>query len=191
LFKTKVLSAIVFAAIISTGYFYGSALATSSITQQSSQSSITSNGSSVTSSRIESSTGGAGLKEDLQLAGKIAGSQLNLTTGSVEAVLFGDWTLESSGGEASFAANFTQTLQADNSTVDYQVGNTTVTSVQKINDSIVLSGSADITSSNVTQTTRGAPIAVMVVDKKLVAISFGGEAGALFGGMPVTGVVSN
>jgi hypothetical protein len=183
----KVLPVIVLAVIVSAG-LYGSALATSSVTQQSSQS-ITIN-NSTTSSRIESSssTSGAGLDEDPQLSGKIAGSQLNLTTGSVESVYFGDWALESARGEAYFEANFTRTLQADNSTVDYQIGNITVTSVQKVNDSLFLSGSADISSN---ATLAAAPVTVMVIDNKLVAISFGdSQAAAPFGGMPVTGVVS-
>ena len=186
----KALPVIVLAVIVSTG-LYGSALATSSVTQQSSQSIIVNN--STTSSRIESSSssGGVGLDEDLQLSGKIASSQLNLTTGSVEAVLFGDWTLESTGGEASFEANFTQTLTTDNSTVDYGISNITVTSVQKVNDSLFLSGSADVASSNATLAATRASVTVMVIDNGLMAISFGdSQAGSLFGGMPVTGVVS-
>jgi hypothetical protein len=205
-----VLSALA-AAVVSMGY-YGSALA-ASVTQQSFQQSsqssqqstqqsssqsstviTTSNGSSntVSSSSIVSSTGETSLDQDLELSGKIASSQVDLASGEVEVVLFGDWHLESGNGETSFAANFTKTLQSDNSTADYEIGNLSINSVQQINDSLALSGSADIASSNATAAMQDVPVTVMVNSHDgVLVVSFGKDtpASGLFGGMPLIGVV--
>lgn len=201
-----VLSALA-AAVVFTGY-YGSALA-ASVTQQSFQQSsqssqqsssqsstviTTNNGSSntVSSSSIVSSTGETSLGQDLELSGKIASSQVDLVSGEVEAVLFGDWHLESGNGETSFAANFTKILQSDNSTTDYEIGNLSINSVQQINDNLALSGSADIASSNVTAAMQDVPVTVMVNSHDgVLVVSFGKDtpASGLFGGMPLIGVV--
>ena len=192
------------AAVVSAGY-YGSALA-ASVTPQSSQQSTyqssqsstvitTSNGensSTVSSSSIVSSTGETSLGQDIEMSGKIASSQVNLANGEVEAVLFGDWSLESSGDETSFVANFTKTLQSDDSTTDYEVGNLSVHSVQQINDNLVLSGNADIASSNATAAMQDVPITVMINSRDAVLVmSFekGTPASDLFGGLPIIGVV--
>jgi hypothetical protein len=38
----------------------------------------------------------------MELSGKIAGSQVNLTNGDVESVLFGDWSLNSQPARQAF-----------------------------------------------------------------------------------------
>jgi hypothetical protein len=120
------LTVYVFAALVVTasaslivGYGINNSVAATSIVSQqqsssSSQSSSTSdsvitsesssNGEGVSSSnRIVTSTSSDNLQIDMQSSGKIASSRLNLTSGEVGAVLFGDWSLN---GTSGFVTNF-------------------------------------------------------------------------------------
>ena len=81
----------------SSGQSQSSSTSSSVITSESSS------GEGVSSNRVESSTGTDNLQIDRQSSGKIASSSFNLTSGEVEAVLFGDWSLN---GTSGFVANF-------------------------------------------------------------------------------------
>jgi hypothetical protein len=109
------------------------------------------------------------------MAGKIASSQMNLTSGDIEAVLFGDWSLNSTG----FAANFTLTPANGTDVVEYEMGDLQLSSIQEINDSLVLSGSMDIESNSTTM--EDAP-ATILIQSGILVVGFdqGTDAGELF-----------
>jgi hypothetical protein len=174
-----------------------SVIATSIITQQqssgSSQSSSTSDsviisessGESVSSSnRIVSSTGTDNLQIDRQSSGKIASSRLNLTSGEVEAVLFGDWSLNSTSG---FGTNFIYRPSNGSESIQYEMSGLDVRSVNRINENLVLAGTIDVVSNSRT-VLQDAPVTIMIQNGILV-VGFGNtnEATALFGGVPILG----
>ena len=78
----------------------------------------------------------------MELSGKIAGSQINLTNGDVESMLFGDWSLNSTASSISFSATFTMMPLADNSdsnnATEYRIDNLRANTVQQINKSLCL-----------------------------------------------------
>jgi hypothetical protein len=171
--------------------------ATSIITQQqssgSSQSSSTSDsviisessGESVSSSnRIVTSTGTDNLQIDRQSSGKIASSRLNLTSGEVEAVLFGDWSLNSTSG---FGTNFVYRPSNGSDSIQYGMSGLDVRSVNRINENLVLAGTIDVVSNSRT-VLQDAPVTIMIQNGILV-VGFGNtnEATALFGGVPILG----
>ena len=174
-----------------------SVIATSIITQQqssgSSQSSSTSDsviisessGESVSSSnRILTSTGNDNLQIDRQSSGKIASSRLNLTNGEVEAVLFGDWSLNSTSG---FSTNFIYLPSNGSESIQYGMSGLDVRSVNRINENLVLAGTIDVVSNSRT-VLQDAPVTIMIQNGILV-VGFGNttEATALFGGVPILG----
>src|ERR687895_302056 len=174
-----------------------SVIATSTITQQqssgSSQSSSTSDsviisessGESVSSSnRIVTSTGTDNLQIDRQSSGKIASSRLNLTSGEVEAVLFGDWSLNSTSG---FVTSFIYQPSNASDSIQYGMSGLDVHSVNRINENLVLAGTIDIVS-NSGAVLQDAPVTIMIQNGILV-VGFGNtnEATALFGGVPILG----
>jgi hypothetical protein len=165
-----------------------SVIATSIIAQQqssgSSQSSSTSDsviisessGESVSSSnRIVSSTG---------TSGKIASSRLNLTSGEVEAVLFGDWSLNSTSG---FVTSFIYRPSNASDSIQYGMSGLDVHSVNRINENLVLAGTIDVVS-NSGAVLQDAPVTIMIQNGILV-VGFGDatETANLFGGMPIIG----
>ncbi len=79
----------------SSGQSQSSSSSSSLVTSQNSGSDTVSS-----SNRIVSRTDG-NLQIDRQSSGKIASSTLNLTTGNVEAVLFGGWSLDGTSGFVS------------------------------------------------------------------------------------------
>ncbi len=170
----------------------------SSITQQqssgSSQSSSTSDsviinessgdGSVSSSNRIVTSTSTDNLQIDRQSSGKIASSRLNLTSGEVEAVLFGDWSLNSTSG---FGTNFIYRPSNGSDSIQYGMSGLDVHSVNRINENLVLAGTIDVVSNSRT-VLQDAPVTIMIQNGILV-VGFGNtnEATALFGGVPILG----
>ena len=141
-------------------------------------------GESVSSSRIVSRTGNDNLQLDRQLSGKIASSRLNLTSGEVEAVLFGDWSLN---GTSGFVANFIYKPSNGTSPLEYKMSGLELHSINQINDNLVLGGTIDVTS-NSTAALQDAPVTTMV-QNGILAVGFGNatEASNLFGGIPIIG----
>ena len=174
-----------------------SVIATSIITQQqssgSSQSSSTSDsviisessGESVSSSnRIVTSTGTDNLQIDRQSSGKIASSRLNLTNGEVEAVLFGDWSLNSTSG---FVTSFIYQPSNASDSIQYGMSGLDVHSVNRINENLVLAGTIDVVS-NSGAVLQDAPVTIMIQNGILVVgFEDATEAANLFGGMPIIG----
>lgn len=141
-------------------------------------------GESVSSSRIVSRTGNDNLQLDRQLSGKIASSRLNLTSGEVEAVLFGDWSLN---GTSGFLANFIYKPSNGTTPLEYKMSGLELHSINQINDNLVLGGTIDVTS-NSTAALQDAPVTTMV-QNGILAVGFGNatEASNLFGGIPIIG----
>lgn len=100
----------------------------------------------------------------IKLSGKVASSQIDLTDGSVKAVIFGDWSLNTqSVTRADFYADFTihdttsnslnkimgitqrerETNQTE-SMIGFKVGYFRLTSFQRINDDLSLKGTTNI-----------------------------------------------
>jgi hypothetical protein len=174
-----------------------SVIATSIIAQQqsssSSQSSSTSDsviisessGESVSSSnRIVTSTGTDDLQIDRQSSGKIASSRLNLTSGEVEAVLFGDWSLNNTSG---FVTSFIYQPSNASDSIQYGLSGLDVYSVNRINENLVLAGTIDVVS-NSGAVLQDAPVTIMIQNGILVVgFEDATEAANLFGGMPIIG----
>jgi cytoskeletal protein RodZ len=141
-------------------------------------------GESVSSSRIVTRTGNDNLQLDRQLSGKIASSRLNLTSGEVEAVLFGDWSLN---GTSGFVANFIYKPSNGTTPLEYKMSGLELHSINQINDNLVLGGTIDVTS-NSTAALQDAPVTTMV-QNGILAVGFGNatEASNLFGGIPIIG----
>jgi hypothetical protein len=164
----------------------------STVSEQSSSStsesviiSESSNGESVSSSNsIVTSTGNDNLQIDRQSSGKIASSRLNLTSGEVEAVLFGNWSLN---GTSGFVANFVYKPSNGTAPIEYEMSGLELNSVNRINDNLVLAGAMDATS-NSRAVLQDAPVTILIQNGILV-VGFGNAAGAtdLFGGVPILG----
>src|SRR3712207_3122542 len=125
-------------------------------------------GESVSSSRIVSRTGNDNLQIDRQSSGKIASSRLNLTSGEVEAVLFGDWSLNDTSG---FVANFIYKPSNGTASLQYQMSGLDLHSINQINDDLVLGGTIDV-ASNSTVALQDAPVTTMIQDG-ILAVGFG------------------
>jgi hypothetical protein len=101
----------------------------------------------------------------MELSGKIAGSQVNLTNSDVESVLFGDWSLNSTASSTSFSATFTMMPLADsgdsNNATEYRIDNLRANMVQQINNIAVLGGRTDV-ASNGTATFEDVPTTIML-----------------------------
>jgi hypothetical protein len=135
------------------------------------------------SNRIVSRTDG-NLQIDRQSSGKIASSTLNLTSGDVEAVLFGSWSLDSTSG---FVANFTYTPSNGSDPIGYVISGFELHSINQINDDLVMAGIIDV-ASNSTTALQDTPATIMIQNGILV-IGFekGTETSNLFGGIPILG----
>ena len=136
------------------------------------------------SSRIVSSTGNDNLQIDRQSSGKIASSRLNLTSGEVEAVLFGDWSLN---GTSGFVANFIYKPSNGTDSIEYEMSGLELHSINQINDNPVIVGTIDV-ASNSTDVLQDTPVTIMLQNGILV-VGFGEatEAADLFGGIPIIG----
>jgi hypothetical protein len=162
----------------SSGQSQSSSTSSSVITSESSS------GESVSSSRIVSRTDNDNLQIDRQSSGKIASSRLNLTSGEVEAVLFGDWSLN---GTSGFVANFVYKPSNGTAPLEYRMSGLELHSINQINDNLVLGGTIDV-ASNSTAVLQDAPVTTMI-QNGILAVGFGNatEASDLFGGIPIIG----
>jgi hypothetical protein len=157
----------------------------SSSTSSSVITSESSSGESVSSSnRIVSRTGNDNLQIDRQLSGKVASSRLNLTNGEVEAVLFGNWSLN---GTSGFVANFIYKPSNGTAPIEYNMSGLELRSINQINDNLVLAGTIDVTS-NSTAILQDVPVTTMI-QNGILAVGFGNatQASNLFGGIPILG----
>ena len=157
----------------------------SSSTSSSVITSESSSGESTTSSnRIVSRVGDDNLQIDRQSAGKIASSRLNLTNGAVEAVLFGNWSLNDTSG---FVANFIYKPSNGTAPIEYNMNGLELHSISQINDNLVLAGTIGVTS-NSTAVLQDVPVTTMI-QNGILAIGFGNatQASDLFGGIPILG----
>jgi hypothetical protein len=175
-------AALVAAAILAAN----SALASSTIQSTTQSSTVTSQSSSsvVSNSSVSSRTSSGGnLQIEQDLSGRIASSQVNLTSGEVEAVLFGDWTLNSTG----FAADFALTPANGSDATRYNMNSLQLHSVQEVNDNLALVGTIDV-ASNATAI-QDAPVTITVQGGVLI-VGFARDtpAGDLFKGVPIIGV---
>jgi hypothetical protein len=144
-----------------------------------------SSGESVSSSnRIVSRVGNDNLQIDRQSSGKIASSRLNLTNGEVEAVLFGNWSLN---GTSGFVANFIYKPSNGTAPIEYNMSGLELRSINQINDNLVLAGTIDV-ASNSTAVLQDVPVTTMI-QNGILAIGFGNstQASDLFGGIPILG----
>jgi hypothetical protein len=165
----------------SSGQSQSSSTSSSVITSESS-----SGGESTTSSnRIVSRVGDDNLQIDRQSAGKIASSRLNLTNGAVEAVLFGNWSLNDTSG---FVANFIYKPSNGTAPIEYNMSGLELHSVNQINDNLVLAGTIDIASNSTTAVLQDVPVTTMI-QNGILAIGFGNatQVSDLFGGIPILG----
>ena len=99
----------------------------------------------VSSNRVESRTGTDNLQIDRQSSGKIASSSFNLTSGEVEAVLFGDWSLN---GTSGFVANFIYKPSNGTDSIEYEMSGLELHSINQINDNPVIVGTIDVASNS-------------------------------------------
>ena len=144
-----------------------------------------SSGESVSSSnRIVSRVGNDNLQIDRQSSGKIASSRLNLTNGEVEAVLFGNWSLN---GTSGFVANFIYKPSNGTAPIEYNMSGLELRSINQINDNLVLAGTIDV-ASNSTAILQDVPVTTMI-QNGILAVGFGNstQASDLFGGIPILG----
>jgi hypothetical protein len=162
----------------SSGQSQSSSTSSSVITSESSS------GEGVSSNRVESSTGTDNLQIDRQSSGKIASSSFNLTSGEVEAVLFGDWSLN---GTSGFVANFIYKPSNGTDSIEYEMSGLELHSINHINDNLVIVGTIDV-ASNSTAVLQDTPVTIMLQNGMLV-VGFGEatEAADLFGGIPIIG----
>ena len=142
------------------------------------------------------------------LSGKIASSQLNLKTGTVERIVFGDWSLDAkSGKDAKFSAKFsihsTPTSSAPPpssseklaSPGSYSLSNLKINGVQKTNEDMTLRGTVDITrqSGTSTQSWTAVPTTVSVTNHSTLMIMSFDQTSAVsqvFQNVPIIGVVT-
>jgi hypothetical protein len=189
------LGTIIISAIV--GYGINNSLAASITTQQSSdQSQSSSSSSSLVISQnsdddsVSSSTNtiisrtDGDLQIDRQSSGKIASSRLNLTSGEVDGVLFGDWSLN---GTAGFITNFIYRPANGTDPIEYEMNGLGLRSVSEINDNLVMAGTIDV-ASNSTAALQDTPVTIMIQNGILiVGLQNGTEANNLFGGIPILG----
>jgi cytoskeletal protein RodZ len=147
--------------------------------------STNSGGTSSSSSRIVTGTGNnSNFQIDKQSSGKIASSTLNLTTGEVEAVLFGNWSLNTTSG---FVTNFTYKLSNGTGSIEYRMSGLNANSVNQINDNLVLAGTIDVISNNRT-VLQDTPVTIMIQNGILVVgFENATETTNLFGAVPIIG----
>jgi hypothetical protein len=142
------------------------------------------------------------------LSGKIASSQLNLKTGTVERIVFGDWSLDAkSGKDAKFSAKFsihsTPTSSASPpsnseklaSPGSYSLSNLKINGVQKTNEDMTLRATVDITrqSGTSTQSWTAVPTTVSVTNHSTLMIMSFDQTSAVsqvFQNVPIIGVIT-
>jgi hypothetical protein len=155
-----------------------------------------------------SGTVSASTEVNKMLSGKIASSQLNLKTGTVERIVFGDWSLDGkSGKDAKFSAKFsirsTPTSSASPasgseklaSPGSYSLSNLKINGVQKTNEDMALRGTVDITrqSGTSTQSWTAVPTTVSVTNHSTLMIMSFDQTSAVsqvFQNVPIIGVIT-
>jgi hypothetical protein len=143
-----------------------------------------SGGAVSSSSKIISRTDGD-LRVDRQASGKIASSKLNLTSGKVESVLFGNWSLN--GRAEGFIANFTYRPENGTAPIEYQMNGFQLHSLNEINDSLVMVGTIDVASSSRTML-QDVPVTIIIQNGILiVGFERGTEISNLLEGVPIVG----
>jgi hypothetical protein len=102
----------------------------------------------------------------------------------VEAVLFGDWSLN---GTSGFVTNFVYRPSNGSDSIQYGMSGLGVHSVNRINDNLVLAGTIDVVSNGQT-VLQDAPVTIMIQNGILI-VGFGNTIGTsdLFGGIPIIG----
>jgi hypothetical protein len=144
-------------------------------------------------------------------SGKIASSQINLQTGNVERVLFGDWSLDAkTAKEPKFSAKFSIRSSVEGSkdpapastastklmTVgSYTLTNLKVNSIQKTNDDTTLRGTVDVSKHGASSTSWvGVPVTTSITNHNTVfTITFdkGSPVSKVFQNTPITGMVTS
>jgi hypothetical protein len=144
-------------------------------------------------------------------SGKIASSQINLQTGNVERVLFGDWSLDAkTAKDPKFSAKFsirssvegskdpatTPTASSKLMTVgSYTLSNLKVNSIQKTNDDTTLRGTVDVSKHGASSTSWvGVPVTASITNHNTVfTITFdkGSPVSKVFQNIPITGMVTS
>lgn len=154
-----------------------------------------------------SGTVSASTEINKMFSGKIASSQLNLKTGTVERIVFGDWSLDAkSGKDAKFSAKFsirsTPSSSASPPISDklaspgsYSLSNLKINGVQKTNEDMALRGTVDITrqSGTATQTWSAVPTTVSITNHNtLMIMSFDktSPVSQVFQNVPIIGVIT-
>jgi hypothetical protein len=129
---------------------------------------------------------------DMQLSGKIASSVINLNDGNVERLFFGDWSAGvSSINNASFVAEF-DVMNDSSVEGHYRIDNLTLSSLQRVNEHVVLGGTVDVIEEREEQSWEQSPVTILVLDNKVLVISFKAtELEEAFSGQPVIGIVTN
>jgi cytoskeletal protein RodZ len=139
---------------------------------------------SVSSSNTIVSRTDGNLQIDRQSSGRIASSTLNLTSGEVEAVLFGDWSLN---GTSGFVANFAYKPSNGTAPIGYVMSGFELHSINQINDDLVMAGTIDVASNSIT-TLQDTPVTIMIQNGILVVgFEKETETSNLFGGIPILG----
>lgn len=144
-------------------------------------------------------------------SGKIASSQINLQTGNVERVLFGDWSLDAkTAKEPKFTAKFSIRSSVEGSkdpatastastklmTVgSYTLTNLKVNSIQKTNDDTTLRGTVDVSKHGASSTSWvGVPVITSITNHNTVfTITFdkGSPVSKVFQNIPIMGMVTS
>jgi hypothetical protein len=155
-----------------------------------------------------SGTVSASTEINKMFSGKIASSQLNLKTGTVERIVFGDWSLDAkSGKDAKFSAKFsirsTPSSSASPPSISdklaspgsYSLSNLKINGVQKTNEDMALRGTVDITrqSGTATQTWSAVATTVSITNHNtLMIMSFDktSPVSQVFQNVPIIGVIT-
>jgi hypothetical protein len=155
-----------------------------------------------------SGTVSASTEVNKMLSGKIASSQLNLKTGTVERIVFGDWSLDAkSGKDAKFSAKFsihsmpTSSASPPSSSEklaspgSYSLSNLKINGVQKTNEDMALRGTVDITrqSGASTQSWTAVPTTVSITNHNTLMIMSFDQTSAVsqvFQNVPIIGVIT-
>ncbi|HYX51458.1 MAG TPA: hypothetical protein VE843_17050, partial [Ktedonobacteraceae bacterium] len=160
-------------------------------------------------SNVQKTISSASTTINKTLTGKITASQINLKSGNVERVLFGDWSLDAKGTTGTtFTAKFAvRTLDEASKQINsantksvvadiYSLGNVKVNSVQQQNSDLTLRGTADVSAvhgtNGASQSWNGIPISISISNQdSVIIIGFDKKSapGNIFQNVPIVGVV--
>jgi len=160
-------------------------------------------------SNVQKTISSASTTINKTLTGKITASEINLKSGNVEKVLFGDWSLDTKGTTGTkFTAKFAIRTSAEASkqinsantkpiaTDIYSLGNLKVNSVQQQNSDLTLRGTVDISvvhgTNGASQSWMGIPVTISIANQdSVILIGFDkkSDPGNVFQNVPIVGVV--